>query len=91
MDDSENLDLPEITQDYEDIVSVSHEYLTKQQQIISDKYAIGSYESYFVDGEKWVITFSDKWVEKIKIIFESVWTFSEISQTWLWAWVIHIF
>lgn len=86
MKSQENLDTPEITETYENIISISDDYLTNQQQILSSQYNIGSYENYFCDQETWLITFSNKWDIKLKITFEVVWTISKESNTWLWAW-----
>jgi len=80
------LETPEYTDDFCNLLSEAYNYLSEQQKIMEESYGMGSYERWFYDSETGFLTFSDDGVDKLKIKYEKVGTLSKTSDTWLWAW-----
>jgi len=81
-----DLDTPENTEDFVDLIIKANDYLNEQQEICRSKYDLGKYEKWYYDQETGLLTFSDGGVVKLNIKYEEVGSVSKISNTWLWAW-----
>jgi len=80
------LETPLYSNDFSELLQVSYEYLTKQQEIMQEEYGLGDYDHWFYDSKTGFLTFSDEGVDKIKIKYEETGTLSKTSNTWLWSW-----
>jgi hypothetical protein len=77
---------PKNTDQFLKLMDQGYKYLNEQQEICKTKYDLGSYERWFYDQEKGLITFSDDGIVKLKIKYEEVGSISKVSHTWLWGW-----
>lgn len=74
---------------YLDLVTVSLDYLDKQQKKIADEYKIDSYDSWDIDQEKAELVLSEKGVPKVIADIQVIGTLAthdDGSMTWKWSW-----
>ena len=71
---------------FEELSKAAYEYLNSQQKICEEEYLLSKHEEWFYDQETGLLTFSNFGKVYVEINFESVGTFSKISNTWLWSW-----
>lgn len=82
----DNLNKPESTLEFEKLSEAAYSYLFKRQEECEQKYKMFNYESWFYNQDTGLLTFSDKNVVKIEIIYEQVGTILKSTNTWLWSW-----
>jgi len=86
MQSKDNISRPEYSDECMNLIKTGYEYLSNQQKIVEEKYQLGSYEKWYYDQTKGLLTFSDGDTIKIEIDYEEVGSISKTSNTWLWAW-----
>jgi hypothetical protein len=71
---------------FEDLSKEAYKYLNEQQEKCYSEYKIDKYQNWFYDQITGELSFSDDGIKKIIIDFEKVGSFSEETNTFLWAW-----
>lgn len=84
--DNKDYERPDFSDSFNELSSISYDFLNQQQELVEEKYNISSYEKWEYDQESGILNFIDGDIVKIKIYYKEVGSISLKSNTWLWSW-----
>ena len=76
----------DVTDEFVDLVTRAHEYLTARQDVLREEFRLGSWKRWHWDQDTGLLVFSDDQAPRVVAEVQFVGSVSTASGTWLWAW-----
>ena len=76
----------EVTDQFIDLVTRAHEYLTARQDELREHYGLSTWPRWDWDQDSGELVFSDNGVPRVVAKIQFVGTISTETGTWLWSW-----